>query len=106
MKRSRNERPAAGVTSPAETLIWWSLQLGLIAIPLWISRGRDVYRIPKELLFAGFAIVIFAACAIVSILDPQRGILQRLRNYRATVIIALAAVGWTGVEHCFQPRSS
>src|SRR5437867_8554092 len=93
---SRRATPAEG-TSPAEPLIWWSLQAALIGVSLIIAEGHDVYRLPKLLLFEAAAIVLFAACAIVSILDPQRGILQRLARHRGPLIIAAAAIGWTAI---------
>jgi len=93
---SRRATTAEG-TSPAEPLIWWSLQAALIGVSLIIAEGHDVYRLPKLLLFEAAAIVLFAGCAIVSILDPQRGILQRLAKHRGPLIIAAAAIGWTAI---------
>jgi O-antigen ligase len=100
MKRPRNEPRARDKTSPAERFIWWSLQLGVIAVPLVFSVGHDAYRLPKQLLFEALAIAVFAACAAVSIVDPKRGILQRLHSHRGIVIGALAAVGWTAIATC------
>jgi O-antigen ligase len=98
MKRSRpdpvrRDQPS----SPAESAVWLALQAALIAIALISSSGRDVYRVPKLLVLEGAAIVLFAACAIVSLLAPRRGILQRLIKHRWPVGIALGALLWTGI---------
>lgn len=83
--------------SPAESVIWLALQAALVVIALISSSGRDVYRIPKQLVLEGTAIVLFAACAIVSLLAPRRGILQRLRKHRWELGIVLGAVTWTAI---------
>lgn len=96
-QRLRRDLPARVATSPLEGLIWWSMQAGIVTVPLIFSHGHDVYRLPKQLLFEAFAIFILSACAIVSIVDPRHGILQRLRGHRNVTLTALIAVGWTAV---------
>jgi hypothetical protein len=98
MKRRRTDLvPHDESPSPAESVIWLALQAALIIIPLASSSGRDVYRTPKLLILEGTAIVLFAGCAIVSLLAPRRGILQRLRRHRWPLGITLGVVVWTGI---------
>jgi len=84
-------------TSVPESVIWFALQAALIVIALVSSRGRDVYRLPKLLVFEATAILLFAGCAIVSLLAPRHGILQRLVKHRWEVGIALGALTWTAI---------
>jgi O-antigen ligase len=84
-------------SSPAESVLWLLLQATLIVIALVSSHGRDVYRLPKLLIFEAAAMLLFAACAVVSLLMPRRGILQRLARHRWEVGIALGAVLWTAI---------
>lgn len=100
MKRPRSAPRVRESTSPAEHFIWWSLQATLVVVPLVYAAGHDVYRLPKQLVFEALALIVFAACAVVSIVDPQRGILQRLRDHRDAVILTLAAIGWTAIGAC------
>lgn len=87
----------AAVAEPsfAESMIWWALQGALVAVALVTSRGENVYRLPKQLLLEATGIVIFAACAIQTLLQPERGILRRLARHRLPVAVTCCAVGWT-----------
>jgi O-antigen ligase len=78
-----------------ESVIFWFLQLGIVAIPLVVTRGADTFRLPKELFFEALSAVVFSACAIQTLLHPAAGILKRLRGHRKGVAITLAAVLWT-----------
>ena len=106
MKRRRPDLPPHGEPGPssAERFLWWVLQGTLFGIGVVYSAGIDVFRLPKLLLLEAAALLLFAACAAVSLLAPQRGILQRLREHRAVVIIAAAAVAWTAVATAFSTQ--
>jgi O-antigen ligase len=66
-----------------------------VAIPLVVSQGTDVFRLPKELLFEAVSAIVFSACLIQTLLCSENRILIRLRGTRPAVAIALAAVVWT-----------
>jgi O-antigen ligase len=98
MSRPRRRGSKRGEkTDLPETLIWWLLQAMLVGVSLFISDGHDVYRLPKQLLFESAAVVLAAACAMVSILGWRGGILQRLAAHRGALILAGAAVAWTAI---------
>jgi O-antigen ligase len=97
MKRGpANQSQTRVRASFAESLIWLALQAVVVAIPLLYSHGRDVYRLPKLLLFEAAAMILFAACVAVSLLG-RSGILQRLMKHRWPLWIAVAAVAWTAL---------
>jgi O-antigen ligase len=94
----RRSRAAAAVRRPvAESLIWIALQALIVFLPLFWSHGRDVYRMPKLLLLEAASMIVFAACVAVSLLDPRRGVLQRLRAHRWPLSLALAAITLTAL---------
>jgi len=97
MKRTAAKVPASPRVPAIESLLWWSLAAAVTAIPLIITTGEDVYRLPKLLLLQAAGIVIFAACAIQTLLLPGRGILKRLAHHRIPVALTVAAVLWTAI---------
>jgi O-antigen ligase len=97
MKRNAAHVPPAPRTPAFETQIWWLLAAFVVAIPLVITRGENVYRLPKELLFQAAGIIVFAACAIQTLLQRDRGILDRLRRHRLPLLMTLAVIVWTAI---------
>ena len=85
-------------TAPAtHHAIWWLVVATLYAVSFITADGKDVFHLPKLVTLEGAAILLLAGAAVVSILDPRRGILQRLRMHRVALFIALMAVTWTAI---------
>jgi len=90
---------ATPVAPPArlETLAWWLLNAAVIAVPLVVSKGVDVFRLPKELLLDGTAAVIAATIVIAALLGRDQDLIPRLRAHARYVALAGAALGWAAV---------
>lgn len=97
MKRSRVNVAVSARASAVERLIWWALATAIVISALITSGGEDVYRFPQFLAVEASGIILFALCAIQTLLQPGRGVFERLTAHRLTVIIVIAAVAWTAL---------
>lgn len=106
MKRRKKERPRHAAEEPLHApsasprLLTWIVALGALTVPLFVLRGEDLFRWPKEIL------VRFEAILIVTVVTGAFALGRGARDWgeaareKWTMWLA-AVVVWTGITTIF-----
>jgi len=100
--KSRLRTPAARAQRRITTakLPWMLAVATTLLVPIVMSlRGQDPFRLPKNLLFLAFAIVIAAAAIVVWLRGTGRD--QQSVAVRTVPLIAIGSVCWTALASLF-----
>ncbi|HUF17876.1 MAG TPA: O-antigen ligase family protein [Thermoanaerobaculia bacterium] len=77
-----------------ETVLWWVVATMVFATPIVLTpAGKDMFRLPKELLFRGGWIALLTL-VIVGLLQ-RHGLWRREDLHKPAVSIALICLAWT-----------
>jgi O-antigen ligase len=109
----RRRRPPAAESTRTETRVplidpalWWLVAATAALTPIFISlSGHDEFRAPKEYLLRAGGILVIAALVIRWIFFP-RDSGRALAVHRTAILLAVAAVLWTGLATIFSTNVS
>src|SRR4051794_31398739 len=97
--RSPAERPQRRAATTAK-LPWMLAVAATLLVPIVMSmRGQDPFRLPKDLLFAAFAIAIGASAIVVWLRSKTRNL--QPGAVRTVPLIAIGSVCWTALASLF-----
>src|SRR5712691_11597445 len=99
MPRRRDDRPATGPAARPflVRMAWGTIVFWIVALPLLVSlRGKETFRVPKDLLFIGEGVVLAGLTLLAAINFKSPKSAKALLRH-PVVLVGAAALLWTTV---------